>query len=112
MKNAVAFLIVASISASLMAAPAQQAQVPLFGRTLSFERPVGLVLANEKRNGTHVLVEYIPRGATLGNWTRMVTVQAYRGRGASPAPSAQIARYCRRAPIQRHWQARASRISS
>ena len=72
---------------ALSAAPADaqgaKTKVPLFGRTLSFQLPSGMVVANNKRNDTHVLIEYVPKGETLGNWTRLVTVQAYRGLGAA-----------------------------
>lgn len=96
---------------ALLAAPADaqgaKTKVPLFGRTLSFQLPPGMVVANNKRNDTHVLIEYVPEGETLGNWTRLVTVQAYRGLGASPETTASIARRafypsaCRMGPIYR-----------
>lgn len=67
-------------------------KVPLFERTLTFQLPAGMAVANDKRNDTHVLIEYVPKGETLDNWTRLVTIQAYRGLGASPEPTASIAR--------------------
>lgn len=82
-------------------------QVPLFGRVLSFTLPAGMDVANRRDNGTNVLIEYVPRGETLGNWTRLVTIQAYRGLGRSPLSSAEIARQaffpatCNRGPIWR-----------
>ncbi len=66
--------------------------VPLYTRTLSFTLPVDMVRANDKDNGTNRLIEYVPRGETVANWTRLVTIQAYRGLGTSPQPTAQIAR--------------------
>jgi hypothetical protein len=66
--------------------------IRLFGRTLSFQLPAGIVLVSDQRNSTHVLMEFIPRNETLSTWTRMTTVQAYRGLGASPETSAVIAR--------------------
>lgn len=66
--------------------------VPLYGRTLTFTLPADMARANDKDNGTNRLIEYVPRGETLANWTRLVTIQAYRGHGTSPLPTAQIAR--------------------
>ena len=80
-------------------------RVQLFDRELAFNLPAGMVSANHRNNGTNVLVEYVPSGETLGNWTRLVTIQAYRGLGRSRAPSAEIARQafypaaCRIGPI-------------
>ena len=66
--------------------------VPLYGRTLIFTLPADMQRANDKDNGTNRLVEYTPRGETVANWTRLVTIQAYRGLGTSPQPTAAIAR--------------------
>lgn len=65
--------------------------IPLFTRTLAFQLPADIVVANRQQNGTNVLIEFVPRGETLANWTRLVTIQAYRGLGASPLTSAEIA---------------------
>jgi hypothetical protein len=66
--------------------------VPLYGRTLTFTLPADMQRANDKDNGANRLVEYTPRGETVANWTRLVTIQAYRGLGTLPQPTAQIAR--------------------
>ena len=66
--------------------------VPLYARTLSFTLPGDMERANDKDNGTNRLIEYVPKGETVANWTRLVTIQAYRGLGGSPQPTAQIAR--------------------
>lgn len=71
---------------------AQSTQVALFDRSLTFNLPAGMVIANDRRNGTNVLIEYVPQGETLANWTRLVTIQAYRGLGRSPASTSAIAR--------------------
>ena len=82
-------------------------RVPLLGRTLTFRLPAGFVEALNRNNGTNVLIEYVPRGETVTNWTRLVTIQAYRGLGASPRTTADIARQafypaaCRNGPIYR-----------
>jgi hypothetical protein len=44
------------------------------------------------KSSKHILMEYVPQGENLGNWTRLVTIQAYRGLGASSEPTAAIAR--------------------
>lgn len=81
--------------------------VPLFGRRLDFTLPAGFVRVTDRANGTNVLIEYVPAGESVSTWTRMVTIQAYRGLGRSPASSADIARQafypaaCRIGPIWR-----------
>ena len=95
------------LSAAGPAPTAGLQRVPLLGRTLVFRLPAGLVQANNRNNGTNVLIEYVLRGETLANWTRLVTIQAYRGLGASPRTTADIARSafypaaCRNGPIYR-----------
>lgn len=88
------------------AAPPPGAQrVALIGRTLTFRLPAGFVEVVNRSNGTNVLIEYVPRGENVTNWSRMVTIQAYRGLGASPRTTADIARQafypaaCRNGPI-------------
>lgn len=63
----------------------------LFERTLSFRLPSGFVEVINNNNGTNILIEYVPRGETVANWTQMVTIQAYRGLGTSPRSTAHIA---------------------
>jgi hypothetical protein len=74
------------------AAKGRAETVPLYGRTLSFTLPADMVRANDKDNGTNRLIEYVPKGETVANWTRLVTIQAYRGLGAAPQPTADISR--------------------
>lgn len=101
--------ILATIAALGMAGPAraEPVRIPVLGSILSFNLPAGMIVANNRDNGTNVLIEYVPRGETLGNWTRLVTIQAYRGLGASPLSTADIARQafypaaCRTGPIYR-----------
>lgn len=75
-----------------VAAKGTQETVPLYGRTLSFTLPADMQRANDRDNGTNRLIEYTPRGETVANWTRLVTIQAYRGLGTSPQSTGQIAR--------------------
>lgn len=72
--------------------PSTVTRVPLFNRTLSFGLPAGFETVTRKNNGTNVLIEYVPRGETVANWTRMVTIQAYRGLGRSAYSTSDIAR--------------------
>lgn len=103
-----ALILALTMTSPLMASDtAQPASVPLFGRTLSFRLPADMVVANSRDNGTNILIEYVPEGETLTSWTRLVTVQAYRGLGKSPMGSAEIARQafypaaCKTGPIYR-----------
>jgi hypothetical protein len=73
-------------------APGSATRVALFARQLQFTLPAGFVRVTDRANGTNVLIEYVPAGENVGNWTRMVTIQAYRGLGRSPAATAAIAR--------------------
>ena len=93
------------------ASPAKAAntRVELFERELVFNLPPGFVRVTDKSNGTNVLIEYVPKGQTTADWTRMVTIQAYRGLGASPHPTSAIARQafypaaCKIGPIYRDF---------
>ncbi|HNW18257.1 MAG TPA: hypothetical protein PKK17_07050 [Sphingorhabdus lacus] len=96
-----------ALAAPAFAAPAGPARVPVFERTLVFNLPADMIRANDRNNGTNILIEYVPKGQTLANWTRLVTIQAYRGLGRSPMKSADIARQafypasCTTGPIYR-----------
>lgn len=87
--------------------------VPLFGRRLDFTLPAGFVRVTDRANGTNVLIEYVPAGESVSTWTRMVTIQAYRGLGRSPAPTSAIARQafypaaCTTGPLYRDFGERA-----
>jgi len=101
-----ALAMIAGANVQAGSAPSYES-VPLHGGTLSFNLPLDFVRVTDKNNGTNVLIEYFPRGQSVANWTRMVTVQAYRGLGSSPASSAEIARQafypavCKIGPIYR-----------
>ncbi|MBK8374950.1 MAG: hypothetical protein IPL18_08815 [Sphingomonadales bacterium] len=85
---------VAILSSTTIAAPPKPAETRLsmFSRELRFALPPEFVQVTNRRNDTHVLIEYVPKGESVANWTLMITVQAYRGLGRSPASTAQIAR--------------------
>lgn len=109
----------AGVLTALLASPgnaregAATTRVPLFNRTLSFTLPAGMAVVNNRNNGTNVLIEYVPKGETLATWTRLVTIQAYRGLGASPMSTAALARQafypaaCKIGPIWRDGGERA-----
>jgi len=98
------FLTCATAAVAATAAPTR---VPVFQRALVFNLPSDMVRANDRNNGTNILIEYVPKGQTLANWTRLVTIQAYRGLGRSPMKSGDIARQafypasCTSGPIYR-----------
>ena len=92
MSSKFVLLIAALLAATPTHAKDTVTKVPLFARTLIFKMPAGMTLTNNKRSDTNVLMEFVPKGETLANWTRLVTVQAYRGLGESPRSSADIAR--------------------
>jgi hypothetical protein len=96
--RAAILLATALVSTSAMARNASvkaahpKVRADLFGASLAFSLPPRMQLVTNKRNDTHLLMEFVPHGETLTTWTQMVTIQAYRGLGASPKSSAEIAR--------------------
>lgn len=54
---------------STVRAPQPRVHAELFGRTLSFSLPSQMQLATNKRDDTHLLMEFIPNGESLANWT-------------------------------------------
>ena len=106
-KTVLASLAIAASSGALASPAPTFIAIPLPGSTMSFDLPPDFVRVTDKNNGTNVLIEFVARGQSVANWTRMVTVQAYRGLGVSPAPTADIARQafypaaCRIGPIYR-----------
>jgi len=80
---------ISGCSESLAAA---ETKVGLFGKTLHFNLPQGFTRATNNNNGTNLLIEYLPAGETFANWTKLITIQAYRGLGSDPRTTAEIAR--------------------
>jgi len=114
MKSKVCFLLLCAIVASSATGqkpapvtPKRVFRIELFGRTLSFLLPEKMQLVTNQRNTVNLLMEFIPQGESLASWTRMVTIQAYRGLGASAQPTPSIARRafypaaCKIGPIYR-----------
>lgn len=105
-------LTLAGVAVTAAAAPAAspaQTRIDLFDRRLEFVLPADFVRVTDKGNGTNVLIEYVPKGETTANWTRMVTIQAYRGLGSSLQSTSAIARQafypaaCKTGPIYRDF---------
>lgn len=111
--SALLALTLAGVGVTAAAAPSPtphaQTRIDLFDRRLEFAMPDNFVAVTDKANGTNVLIEYVPRGETTANWTRMVTIQAYRGLGSSPQSTSAIARQafypaaCKIGPIYRDF---------
>lgn len=81
-----------ALSACSESVAAAETKVDLLGKTLSFALPQGFTRTTNQNNGTNVLIEYLPAGETFADWTRLVTIQAYRGLGKDPRSTAEIAR--------------------
>ena len=65
--------------------------MPLFRRVFDFRVPAGFVPQPLQRNDKEVLVEFLQIGETFDTWTRLITVRGFRGLGASPLPTYEIA---------------------
>lgn len=95
---AIGLLALLSLSGSATSALAAEAPavpntvIALYGRVLGFNLPDGFVAQAPKSNGTNFLMEFVPEGETVENWTRLVTIQAYKGAGQQATSSADIAR--------------------
>lgn len=90
-------LLLAAVCTTAAAPPAKpglatNSVIPLYGRVLSFHLPDGFVAQEPKSDGRNFLMEFVPRGETTANWTRLITVQAYQGAARQPTSSADIAR--------------------
>jgi hypothetical protein len=44
----------------------------------------------EARNERQSIMEFVPRGETVQNWTRMITFSAFKGAGAAPVSTADM----------------------
>lgn len=61
MKRLTPLLLAALLSPAPAMAQSGTAQIPLFGRTLSFQLPPGLIQQTAENNGYNILIVYIPR---------------------------------------------------
>jgi len=71
--------------------PPNHIVMPLFSRVFDFRTQDVFVAQPLQRNEQQVLVEFLQKGETFDNWTRLVTVRGFRGLGASPMTTRDIA---------------------
>lgn len=65
-------------------------EAPVFDRTMAFRVFGTFEPAYEARNGQQMILEFVPQGETVQNWTRMITLSAFRGTGAAPLSTAEM----------------------
>ena len=65
----------------------------VYSRTISIDLPRKFVTAYRQRSPAGYIVEYLPDGQTLANWTQMITITSNPGVGAAKAEDAAIAAY-------------------
>lgn len=84
----------ASVAAPSPAAGPGHALVvmPLFSRVIGFHLPLDMIAQEPQANGREFLMEFVPRGETVENWTRLVTVRAILLAGRQQLASGDIAR--------------------
>ena len=74
MKRALALIAAAALAAPAVAAPLLMPAVPDY------------VLAHSQKNATGAIAEYVPKGQTVQNYTRMITTNLLGGFGKVPSP--------------------------
>jgi hypothetical protein len=62
----------------------ESAAVPIFSQTLAFTLPAGWKLGFQNVGNTIHVVEYVPEGQTVENWSEMITLQGLRDVDRSP----------------------------
>lgn len=63
---------------------------PVFGREVRFRVFDTFEPAFEAKNERQMIVEFVPKGETVENWTRMITFSAFKGAGAAPVSTADM----------------------
>lgn len=63
---------------------------PVFDRSLSFWVFDTFEPVYEAQNDRQLILEFVPQGATVENWTRMITLSAFKGAGAAPVSTADM----------------------
>jgi hypothetical protein len=63
---------------------------PVFDRTISFRLFDTFEPVYEAQNERQKILEFVPEGATVENWTRMITLSAFNGAGAAPVSTAEM----------------------
>lgn len=63
---------------------------PVFGREIQFHLFGTFEPAYEAKNDRQMILEFVPQGETVQNWTRMITLSALRGTGSAPISTAEM----------------------
>lgn len=62
----------------------------VFGRDVQFHLFEPFEPAYEAKNDRQMIIEFVPRGETVQNWTRMITFSAFMGPGSAPISTAEM----------------------
>ncbi|WP_116968806.1 hypothetical protein [Blastomonas sp. UPD001] len=63
---------------------------PVFGREVRFHLFGTFEPAYEAKNDRQMILEFVPQGESVQNWTRMITLSAFRGTGSAPISTAEM----------------------
>lgn len=63
---------------------------PVFDRTISFWIFDTFEPVYEARNERQMILEFVPQGSTVDDWTRMITLSAFAGAGSAPVSTADM----------------------
>lgn len=63
---------------------------PVFGREVRFHIFDTFEPAYEAKNDRQMIVEFVPQGQTVQNWTRMITFSAFEGAGTAAVSTAEM----------------------
>lgn len=63
---------------------------PVLDRTLAFWLFDSFEPVYEARNDRQLILEFVPQGATVENWPRMITLSAFKGAGSAPVSTADM----------------------
>lgn len=63
---------------------------PVFDRTMAFRVFDTFEPVYEAQNDRQLILEFVPQGATVESWTRMITLSAFKGAGSAPVSTADM----------------------
>jgi hypothetical protein len=63
----------------------------IYSEAVAFSYPDGFQPGFQRTNGDHFIMELVPKGETVDQWSQMVTVTGTKGLSANPALTPQIA---------------------
>lgn len=63
---------------------------PVFDRNISFTVFDTFEPAYEAQNDRQLILEFVPKGMTVDDWAKMITLSAFRGAGATPMSTAEM----------------------